>query len=138
MMPGIDPRQMAMMMRKMGVEMRDIEGVQEVLVRTATKEYRFRKASVSVMKAQGTETWQVQGKPEVVDRAAGTAGTPGQAADGQGPLPPGHPSHGAGVPSSPSSLSAFPPASGSASGGPQGHRAGAGLPQAGAEDAPSG
>lgn len=72
MMPGLggDPRQMAMMMRKLGIDVKEIDGVQEVVVRTATKDYVFDKASVSVMKAQGVETWQVSGKPRTVDRAA--------------------------------------------------------------------
>ncbi|MEK6986260.1 MAG: nascent polypeptide-associated complex protein [Candidatus Thermoplasmatota archaeon] len=73
MMPGMDPRQMAMMMKRMGVEMADIDGVEEVLVRTKTVEYRFRKASVSVVRAQGSETWQIQGKPEKTPRGAETA-----------------------------------------------------------------
>ncbi len=64
MMPGMDPRQMAMMMKRMGVEMADIEGVEEVVVRTKDAEYRFRKAQVSVIRAQGSETWQIVGKPE--------------------------------------------------------------------------
>lgn len=58
---------MAAMMRRMGVEMRDIDDVKEVLIRTPTKEYVFTKASVSVMKAQGQETWQVVGTPKVRD-----------------------------------------------------------------------
>ncbi len=70
MMPGMDPRQMAMMMKRMGVEMADIEGVEEVVVRTKDAEYRFRKATVSVVRAQGSETWQIQGKPEKTARGA--------------------------------------------------------------------
>jgi len=68
----MDPRQMSMMMKKLGIDVRDVEGVQEVLVRTAAKDYVFTKASVSVMKAQGVETWQISGKPQVVERTAGT------------------------------------------------------------------
>lgn len=71
---GMDPRQMSMMMKKLGIDVRDIEGVQEVVVRTATKDYVFDKASVSVMKAQGVETWQVSGKPRTVEKA-GSAST---------------------------------------------------------------
>jgi nascent polypeptide-associated complex subunit alpha len=67
---GVDPRQMNMMMRKLGIEVRDVEGVQEVVVRTATKDYVFGKASVSIMKAQGTETWQITGKPRIVEKTA--------------------------------------------------------------------
>lgn len=70
---GMDPRQMSMMMKKFGIDVRDIEGVQQVVVRTATKEYIFDRASVSVMKAQGVETWQVSGTPRIVERAPGSA-----------------------------------------------------------------
>jgi nascent polypeptide-associated complex subunit alpha len=80
MMPGLggmDPRQMAMMMRKMGIQVEEIDDVTEVLVRTKKRDYRFRKASVSVMKAQGTETWQVVGKAEVIEHGDATSSTAG-------------------------------------------------------------
>lgn len=80
MMPGMDSRQMAMMMKRMGVEMADIEGVEEVVVRTKDADYRFRKATVSVVRAQGSETWQIQGKPEKTMRAASAAPTTSAAA----------------------------------------------------------
>lgn len=73
MMPGMDPRQMAMMMKRMGIETSDLAGVEEVLIRTRDAEYRFRKAAVSVIRAQGSETWQIVGKPEKVPRGAATA-----------------------------------------------------------------
>ena len=66
----MDPRQMSMMMKKLGIDVRDIEGVQQVIVRTAGKDYIFDKATVSVMKAQGVETWQVSGKPRTVEHSA--------------------------------------------------------------------
>ena len=73
---GMDPRQMSMMMKKLGIDVRDIEAVQEVVVRTATKDYVFDKASVSVMKAQGVETWQVSGKPRTVEKSGPSSGKP--------------------------------------------------------------
>lgn len=78
MMPNMDPRQMEMMMKRMGIQQREIDGVQEIVIRTATKEYRFARAAVSVMTAQGTETWQIQGKPTVRD--VGSSSAPTQAA----------------------------------------------------------
>jgi nascent polypeptide-associated complex subunit alpha len=63
----MDARQMAMMMRKLGIESRDIDDVKEVIVRTRDREYRFAKPQVSVLKAQGSETWQVQGRPHVTE-----------------------------------------------------------------------
>lgn len=80
----MDPRQMSMMMKKLGIDVRDIEGVQSVTVRTATKDYVFDKASVSVMRAQGTETWQVSGKPRTVERGAASSGPTTQAPTGAG------------------------------------------------------
>lgn len=70
---------MAMMMKRMGVEMADIDHVEEVVVRTRDAEYRFRKATVSVIRAQGSETWQIVGKPERVARGA-TSATPSPSA----------------------------------------------------------
>jgi nascent polypeptide-associated complex subunit alpha len=86
MMPGFgsDPKQMAQMMRRFGIDVREIDDVQEVVVRTPAKDYVFTKATVSVMKAQGVETWQVSGKPKVVEKAgaAGAAGTSAKAKEG--------------------------------------------------------
>ena len=88
----MDPRQMSMMMKKLGIDVRDIEGVQSVTIRTATKDYVFDKASVSVMRAQGTETWQVSGKPRTVDRtAAATAAPSGAAGPASNPPAPAMP-----------------------------------------------
>ena len=64
---GMDPRQLGMMMKKLGIDVKDIPDVQEVLIRTPSRDYRFSKATVSVMRAQGVETWQVSGTPEVHD-----------------------------------------------------------------------
>ncbi len=72
----MDPRQMSMMMKKLGIDVRDIDGVQEVVVRTASKDYVFDKATVSVMKAQGVETWQVSGKPRTVEHSTSASSTP--------------------------------------------------------------
>ncbi|HUR62882.1 MAG TPA: nascent polypeptide-associated complex protein [Candidatus Thermoplasmatota archaeon] len=93
MLPGagsMDPRHMAMMMRKMGIEMRDIEDVREVVVRTREREYRFARPAVSVMKAQGNETWQVQGKPKVTELAdaEGKPATPAPASTAAAPTAP--------------------------------------------------
>lgn len=72
MIPGLggDPRQVSMMMKKLGIDVRELEDVQSVTVRTATKDYVFDKASVSVMRAQGVETWQVSGKARTVERSS--------------------------------------------------------------------
>lgn len=67
MMPGmggkIDPRKMNQMMRQLGIDVKDIEGVQKVVIQTATKDIVFDDASVTVMTAQGQKTYQVTGTP---------------------------------------------------------------------------
>jgi nascent polypeptide-associated complex subunit alpha len=103
MLPGagsMDPRHMAMMMRKMGIEMRDIEDVREVIVRTREREYRFAKPAVSVMKAQGNETWQVQGKPKVTELAdaEGKPATPSPSSTAAVPTAPATPAPPAAIP----------------------------------------
>ena len=69
MIPGMggDPRQMKMMMRKLGINVEEVDGVQEIVVKTANKDYVFTEAQVTIMKAQGTETWQISGTPKIVE-----------------------------------------------------------------------
>jgi nascent polypeptide-associated complex subunit alpha len=70
MIPGgrMNPRQMKQMMKRMGIEAEELDGVEEVLIRTATKEYLFTKAQVTMMTVQGQKTVQVVGEPLIRDR----------------------------------------------------------------------
>ena len=70
MIPGgrLNPKQMKQMMRRMGIEQEEIEGVEEVVIRTATKEYIFTQAQVTMMTVQGQKTVQVVGEPLIRDR----------------------------------------------------------------------
>ncbi len=68
----MNPKQMKAMMRKQGIDMDSIEGVEEVIVRTRDKEIVFRRPEVTAISAQGTVTYQVVGKPE--ERALTTGG----------------------------------------------------------------
>lgn len=69
MMPGrINPRQMNQMMRKLGINVKEIENVKKVIIQTETKEYVFDKAEVTIMDAQGQKTFQISGRPKVVER----------------------------------------------------------------------
>lgn len=61
---GMNPRQLQRMMKQLGIDVREIEDVEEVVVRTATKEYVFHDAEVTVMDAQGSTTWQIAGEAE--------------------------------------------------------------------------
>ena len=61
---GMSPKQMKAMMRKAGIKQEEIEGVEEVVVRTKDREILFRRPEVVSITAQGTTTYQVVGRPE--------------------------------------------------------------------------
>jgi len=69
MMPGrMNPRQMNQMMKRLGINVKEIENVQRVIIQTDTKDYIFDQADVTMMDAQGQKTYQIIGKPRVVER----------------------------------------------------------------------
>jgi nascent polypeptide-associated complex subunit alpha len=82
MIPGgrMNPRQMKQMMKRMGIEAEELDGVEEVLIRTASKEYLFTKAQVTMMTVQGQKTVQVVGEPLIRDRADATRAPPAKVA----------------------------------------------------------
>lgn len=49
------------MMKQMGVEMEEIDGVEEVLIKTGNKEIVVENATVNAIEAQGQKTYQVVG-----------------------------------------------------------------------------
>src|SRR3989442_4698824 len=71
MIPGgrVNPRQMRQAMKRMGIEQEELGGVEEVIIRTASKEYVIRDPNVTAMTAQGQKIWTVVGEPIVRDRA---------------------------------------------------------------------
>jgi nascent polypeptide-associated complex subunit alpha len=72
----MNPRQMKHMMKRMGIEAEELDDVEEVVIRTATKEYVFTKASVTMMTVQGQKTVQVVGEPLIRDRGASRTSPP--------------------------------------------------------------
>ncbi len=64
----MSPRQMRQAMKRLGIEQEDLEGVEEVVIRTADKEYVIRRPAVSAITAQGQKIWQVVGEPVVRPR----------------------------------------------------------------------
>jgi nascent polypeptide-associated complex subunit alpha len=68
---GMDPRKMKALMKQMGIEQEELKGVIDVLIRTRTKEFFFKEPQIVEVRAQGTRTFQVIGKPE--ERAPGSA-----------------------------------------------------------------
>ena len=69
MMPGrINPRQMNQMMKRLGVNVKEIENVEKVIIQTGDKEYVFENVEVTIMDAQGQKTYQITGNPKIIDR----------------------------------------------------------------------
>lgn len=70
MMPGgrMNPRQMKVMMKRMGISQEEIPDVEEVIIRTRTKEIVLKGAAVTAMTVQGQKTYQVVGEPKERER----------------------------------------------------------------------
>ncbi|MDR0900422.1 MAG: nascent polypeptide-associated complex protein [Methanobrevibacter sp.] len=65
MIPGMNPKQMKQMerqMKKMGMDMKDLPGVKEVIIRFEDKELVIPDAEVNLMNVMGQETYQITGK----------------------------------------------------------------------------
>ena len=68
-MPGrINPRQMNQMMKRLGINVKEIENVEKVIIQTGDKEYVFENVEVTIMDAQGQKTYQITGNPKIIDR----------------------------------------------------------------------
>ena len=90
---GRNQRQMEQMMRRLGMATEDVPGVEEVIVRTKTKEHVFRAPEVTILTVQGVRTYQVVGTPEVRPRGPAAAAPAPAAAVGAAapPAPSGPP-----------------------------------------------
>ena len=66
MMPGINPRQMQQMMRKMGIQQVEIPAT-EVIIHTKEKDIVITQPAVSKINMMGQETFQISG--EIEERA---------------------------------------------------------------------
>jgi nascent polypeptide-associated complex subunit alpha len=60
----MNPKKMKGMLRSMGINLDEIEGVEEVVIRTADKDIVITNASVAVMDAQGNRSYQISGDVE--------------------------------------------------------------------------
>ena len=69
MIPGMNPKQLKQMerqMKKMGMDMKDLKGVKEVIIRFEDKELIIPDAEVSLMNVMGQETYQVNGTAQEI------------------------------------------------------------------------
>jgi nascent polypeptide-associated complex subunit alpha len=69
---GMNPRKMKQMMKQMGIDVSELDA-EEVVIRTADEELVFSDVQVTRMDAQGQETYQVVGEPEVREGGGGSA-----------------------------------------------------------------
>lgn len=65
---GVNPRQMKQAMKRMGISQEEMQGVEEVVIRTADKEYVIKDAAVTCVTMQGQKTYQVVGDAEIRSR----------------------------------------------------------------------
>ncbi|MCE5260370.1 MAG: nascent polypeptide-associated complex protein [Euryarchaeota archaeon] len=65
---GVNPRQMKQAMKRMGISQEEMQGVEEVVIRTADKDYVIKEAAVTCITMQGQKTYQVAGEMEVRPR----------------------------------------------------------------------
>lgn len=65
---GMNPKKMKQMMKQMGISVDEIPDVEQVIIRTPDKDIVFNDANVSIMNAQGVDTYQIVGTPEEVAR----------------------------------------------------------------------
>jgi nascent polypeptide-associated complex subunit alpha len=63
MIPGMNPRKMKQMMKQLGMDVRPVDDVQEIVITTSSGRYIFDQAEVAIMKMQGVTTWQITGEP---------------------------------------------------------------------------
>jgi len=63
MLPGnINPRQMKAMMKKLGMQVEQIEDVESIVIKTPYGNYIFGNAEVQAMTMQGVTTYQINGQ----------------------------------------------------------------------------
>jgi nascent polypeptide-associated complex subunit alpha len=81
MLPGnLNPRQMQMMMKRLGLSSEPLPDVEEVIVRTRRNEHVLRSPEVTILTVQGVRTYQVVGEVEIRSRTATVAETPSASA----------------------------------------------------------
>ncbi len=86
MIPGMgrmDPRQMRLAMKRMGMQTEEIDDATEVIIRTKSKEYRFVNPAVVMVKVSGQQIYQVTGEPTIYE---GTTQGGGAASRPSGPV----------------------------------------------------
>lgn len=59
---GMSPKKMKGMLKSMGIDIDELEGVLEVIIRTEEKEIFIQNPQVAIMDAKGVRTFQISGE----------------------------------------------------------------------------
>ena len=65
---GMNPAKMKQMMKQMGIDVKELQDVQEVIIRMADSNIVIENANVTIMKVQGSETYQIVGDAKEVPK----------------------------------------------------------------------
>ena len=68
---GVNPKHMKAMMKRHGINIEEMEDVEEVVIKTSNKTLIFKDAAVTCMDVQGQKTYQIVGTPEEVTTETG-------------------------------------------------------------------
>jgi nascent polypeptide-associated complex subunit alpha len=68
MFPGVDPRQMQGMLKKMGISQEDIDASRVIIEKTDNSKIIIENPSVQKVKMQGQETFQISG--DIIEESA--------------------------------------------------------------------
>jgi nascent polypeptide-associated complex subunit alpha len=61
---GMNPKKMKGMLKSMGINIDEVEGVTEVIIRTSDKDIIVTNPSVAIMESQGSKSFQISGDVE--------------------------------------------------------------------------
>lgn len=68
---GMNPRQLQAQMKRMGINMEELQDVEEVIIRLKAKDLVIKNASVTCIIAQGQRSYQVAGDVSEVEKKPG-------------------------------------------------------------------
>ena len=72
MIPGmgrVSPKALKRLQKQLESQMEELEDVEEVIIKTATKDLYFKQPSVTKMNVMGQMSYQVVGAPEIFEKA---------------------------------------------------------------------
>ncbi len=61
---GFDPQKLEKMMKKMGVDMKELSDVEQVIIKKSDEELVFDNPEVQLTEAKGQKTYQIIGEPK--------------------------------------------------------------------------